>query len=1066
MPASTASADDKVWIGPPAPGDNSWYNAANWSPGGIPGGADDVIINNNSAILTSGGSSAVSSLFVGRGDIGSLTIHGILAVDRVDNNVIGQGGNGVVHVDGAGAVWTAPSLFVGNRFNEQAGHGILTLSNGGKVSVTHDNLMLGGLGLDEESTGTLNIGSAAGQAATASGILDVSKVVGKSLALSSTHTVQFNHAETFHLTRNGTAAGVAVVLEDRIQVVQTAGHTVFHTANTYTQGTYLNGGTLEISQNSQLGAGSSALHFGGGALRYSDSGTLDLARSVVFDSGTAIFETTAGGTISMHSALSGASIAKTGSGQLNLLTASNPSLENLSVSDSGSSVVFSHAGVINHLTLTDGGLVSFVDGMTVHHVSGNGSIVGSGSVISIGGGALHGTIQNTTGGSIHTTGDDLTVTGSIHAGQLSVGNHLTLTGDGELAVGTLDVASNALLEVNGTVTSVLNVTGQLTISGKSLHVTSNIAPTIGGTLTIHSGGELFIGYQYSNLHLDGTINIGAAPEDAVSAPGSITRSSAPGATTAISGGANAIINFNHTADDFAFNLPIGGSTKVELYAGTTLFTQGNSYTGQTVLNTENSVLKLGHSQALQGTARVLIDEGLLDLNGYSTTIHGLGSSGGSGGSVLLNNADLTVNSTALSSYYAGRISGSGILIKTGSLDLVLAGTNDYTGGTKIRTGDLILSGASSSISHSSNDLLVGEQSGDAGHFRVHHAAHAVVQNAIVGQVSGATGQLDINGNGSLLETRKLISGQQGNGTATVIAGGRILASAETIIGQQSGAVGHINLIAGGVLETPLVTQGAGAAAFVSDGGVLRASTNEVNFLRVRDGMHLNQDGLTIDTAGHSIGIQSASTELTGVGGLIKTGAGTLLLSGTHSYEGSTRVAEGSLILSPGSQIGSASSQNAVDVGGTLGGSGTLLGDLHVSGGLLSPGESVGQLTITGNLDLDGVVKMELASLESFDTINGGGGNLTLGGTLAIYFLDGYLPGINDTFQIFTGFASASGVFSDINFSTPGYTGSFDPSTGVLSVVSVPEPSTWQALIIFSLLALAVSRRHLMKRAEA
>ncbi len=1059
----TVSASEKIWIGPPAPGDASWSNSANWSPGGIPSGADEVIINNNLAILDSGTTSSVNSLTVGRGDVGFLTIHGVLSASFLNGSIIGEGGSGTLHVDGAGANFSTPSLFIGNRLNEHAGHGVLTLSNGGKVSVTAEEaVMLGGDGLDLESTGTIHFGSASDHAPVAAGILDVSKVVGLSLGLSLTHTVQFNHTGIFHLTRDGTAAGSAVVLEDRIQVVHTAGHTVFHSENTYTQGTFLNGGILEVSHNNQLGAIGSALHFGGGTLRYAESGTLDLARSVVFDSGTAIFETTGGGTISLHSTLDGASIVKTGSGQLNIFTDANPALSSLSVSDIGSSVVFSHTGTINHLTLNNGGMVSFVGGMTIHHVNGTGTISGEGSIISLGGGELQGTIQHTNSGIIQTTGGNLTIYGSIHAGQLIVGGHLGLLGDGQLTVGSLLVNFSALLEVDGTVSSVLDVAGRLTLSGKSLHVTGNVSPTISGTLTLQSGGELFLGYEYSNLHLDGTIDIGADPDEAPDDPGTISRSTSPGTTAAISGGANAVINFNHTSDDFSFDMPIGGQTKVELYAGTTQLTKANSYTGQTVLNTELSILKLGHSQALEGTARVLIVEGLFDLNGFSATIHGLSSGGGSGGSVFMNNADLTINSTALSSYYAGRISGNGTLVKTGALDLVLAGANDYSGGTVVRNGDLVVSGASAAISHTAVDLIVGQQAADNAHFRIHHEGHAVVRDAIIGEGAASTGQIEINGEGSLLETEKLISGVHGHGSITVIAGGRILASGETILAQESGSTGHLMLIADGVLETPLITQGAGNATLVSNGGVLRATADESNFLRVGDGMHINEDGLTVDTAAYEIGIQSASSMLSGAGGLTKTGVGTLLISGEHTYEGNTTVASGTLILAQGSQIGSAASKNLVAGGASLGGSGALLGDLDVLGGLLSPGESVGWLTIGGDLSLGGIVKIELASLEFFDQIIGLGGDVTIGGTLLIDFLDGFLPEINDAFQIFSGFATISGSFSGIDFSTPGYAGSFDSSTGVLSIVSIPEPSIWQMLLVFAGAAFFASRRCLMK----
>jgi len=85
-------------------------------------------------------------------------------------------------------------------------------------------------------------------------------------------------------------------------------------------------------------------------------------------------------------------------------------------------------------------------------------------------------------------------------------------------------------------------------------------------------------------------------------------------------------------------------------------------------------------------------------------------------------------------------------------------------------------------------------------------------------------------------------------------------------------------------------------------------------------------------------------------GIIKIGAGTLVLSAVNTYDGPTTVSNGTLLVT--GQIDT----NVVTVaGGTLGGSGALLGPVTVSfGGTLAPGTSaIGTLTINNNLTLDG-----------------------------------------------------------------------------------------------------------------
>jgi fibronectin-binding autotransporter adhesin len=82
------------------------------------------------------------------------------------------------------------------------------------------------------------------------------------------------------------------------------------------------------------------------------------------------------------------------------------------------------------------------------------------------------------------------------------------------------------------------------------------------------------------------------------------------------------------------------------------------------------------------------------------------------------------------------------------------------------------------------------------------------------------------------------------------------------------------------------------------------------------------------------------------GSLIMEGSGTLTLSGTNTYTGTTTVNAGTLVIN-GDQSG-ATGTVTVNSGGTLGGSGTLGGDLVVNdGGTHAPGNSPGLQTING-----------------------------------------------------------------------------------------------------------------------
>ena len=86
------------------------------------------------------------------------------------------------------------------------------------------------------------------------------------------------------------------------------------------------------------------------------------------------------------------------------------------------------------------------------------------------------------------------------------------------------------------------------------------------------------------------------------------------------------------------------------------------------------------------------------------------------------------------------------------------------------------------------------------------------------------------------------------------------------------------------------------------------------------------------------------------GALTKQGAGTLSLTGTNSYTGLTSVDGGVLEIGDADHT-TASLAGPVTVGadGKLAGHGTIGGDVaNTAGGIVSPGGSIGTLTVGGN----------------------------------------------------------------------------------------------------------------------
>ena len=135
--------------------------------------------------------------------------------------------------------------------------------------------------------------------------------------------------------------------------------------------------------------------------------------------------------------------------------------------------------------------------------------------------------------------------------------------------------------------------------------------------------------------------------------------------------------------------------------------------------------------------------------------------------------------------------------------------------------------------------------------------------------------------------------------------------------------------------------------------------------------------------------------------------------------------------------------------GTCSGGGALAGSLSVLSATLSPGNSPGRLTVTGDLDLgaEATLLLELAGTidgSQFDVLNVGG-HAAFDGTLQVALLDGFEPQAGDRFDLID-FGSLSGTFAQIVLPdlTAGH--AWDMSelykSGNISVVAstVPEPS--------------------------
>jgi T5SS/PEP-CTERM-associated repeat protein/autotransporter-associated beta strand protein len=211
------------------------------------------------SVTVTGSSWRTEDFFVGFEGSGALTITGAGHVTTANCVVCVEVGlnpssRGTVTVTGSGSTWSIDrSIFVGGS---HGGTGELTIADGGKVSA-------GGVMLAQASgsTGTLNIGAPAGAPAVAPGTLDTPSVVFGA----GTGAINFNHTATDYLFAPTISGHGAVNL--------LAGTTTLTGTNTYTGGTAINGSTLAVAADANLGGAAGRLTFAGGTLQFSSGFT-------------------------------------------------------------------------------------------------------------------------------------------------------------------------------------------------------------------------------------------------------------------------------------------------------------------------------------------------------------------------------------------------------------------------------------------------------------------------------------------------------------------------------------------------------------------------------------------------------------------------------------------------------------------------------------------------------------------------------------------------------------------------------------------------------------------------
>ena len=887
----------------------------------------------NAITLTTGdtGNNTISGVISGAGNLakagsGTLTLSGINTYSGTTtistgaltvSGLLGSGTHSADIINNSTLNYTSSSnqtlsgIISGTGLLTQNGSGTLTLSdlntytgtttiNSGTISISLDT----GLGA---APGSATAGHLTLNGGTLQSTADFTLDANRGVTLGSSHgTFNVDTGTTL------TVAGIIAGSNDLIKLGD--GTLILSGVNTYSGDTTISAGTLNIS--GLLGSGN-----------YSGN---------ISNSGTFQYSSSSNQTIS--GVISGVGdIVKGGSGELTLSGSNTYSLMTM---NDGIIIISADNGLgappasatPGHLTFNGGilrttasftlnsnrginlisqGTISTDPGTTLTY---GGIITGTGNIIKAGAGTLVLTGNNTNSGFVGLQEGVLSVSSAANLGAIPGSVDIDNI---QMINGTLHVTSSFDLDANkgillqsgfGSAATVFDID-----SGQTLTIPGVISGN--GTASITKNGSGTLKLTGTNTHTATTdINAGTLSINSDSALGAAPGSATAGHLTidaslitttdftlnsnrgiAISSGSTAHLKPT-SGTSLTYGGIIAGAGNIRNWYGTTILGGVNTYTGTTTVRSGTiSISSDRNLGAVPGSAtagKIVLHGGTLKSTADFTIDSNRGISLGSQHGTI--NVD---SGTTLT--YNGITADGGDLTKSGTGTLVFGGGNTYTGDTIISAGTFQTTGTLADTTD------VSVSSG---------AIYDVDATDTIQSLNGA-------GNIELASGITLTTGDAGDDTISGIisgAGNFTKAGSGTLtLSGTNTYTGDTTISAGTLLTSGTLADTTDV--LVSSGAVLDIDiTDTIQSLSGAGNIEL-ASGTSLTTG--DAGDDTISGVISGAGSLVKIGSGTLTLSGTNTYTGSTAINVGAIRISADSGLGAAPSSITADHltinGGTL-----------------------------------------------------------------------------------------------------------------------------------------------------
>ncbi|WP_343315400.1 autotransporter domain-containing protein [Brucella sp. BE17] len=616
-----------------------------------------------------------------------------------------------------------------------------------------------------------------------------------------------------------------------------------------------------------------------------------------------------------------------------------------------------------------------------------------------------------------------------------------------------------------------NGNGKVTLTGENTHTGGTMLNS--GTLALSGNGTLGANSNTTTVN-GGTLELGGTDQTQralVQTDGTVQNGSVSVFDYTLSGGTlarNATIDASHLIAVSAGQVDgvlNGSAALTKSGSGTVTLTNGNGYTGGTSLD-EGTLALSGNGTLGANSNTTTVNGGVLELGGTGQTQRALVQTDGTvqngsvsvfdytlSGGTLASNA--TINASQSIAVSAGQVdgvlNGSAALTKSGSGTVTLTNGNGYTGGTSLDAGTLALSGNGTLGANSNTTTVNGgtlELGGTDQTQRALVQTDGTVQNGGVSVVdytlSGGTlasnatidasqsiavsaGQVDgvLNGSAALTKT--------GSGTVTLTntnnySGGTTIQNGILVVGN-GGTAGSITgdvvndgtLVinrsdrvdfAGNISGAGSVVLAGGGTTQLADNNLYSGGTTVANSVVWGSASsfgtgQISNNGVVVFNQQQ---IGNLANALTGAGSFVKVGTNALELSSSGDFNGTFYVEEGSLAVN--SQLVHGDFQ--IGSGALLSGTGGL-GSLTLrKGSTLATGNSIGTLTVAGNVvqQNGSFWNVELAQSGINDSLVAGG-TVTIedGVVLNVANVTGVRYALDDTFTVLSAQNGVSGTYT-------------------------------------------------------